>query len=441
MPDIEPTWIDYERPFLYPKQEAIFFGEHRYGLCEASTKAGKTHGCICWIVEETVINGFKGYNSWWVAPVTAQAKIAFRRIKNALHKSLYKANESDLYIEFPNGARLWFKSAEKPDNLYGEDVYAAVLDEASRARYDSFIALRSTLTATRGKLRMIGNVKGKANWFYTACRAAERGKPNTKFERITAWDAVAAGVVDRAEIEDARSLLPEKEFMELYEAKAMDDEDAFIPSIAVEEAMSADRLASVPHGGVKIIGADPSQGKRDPAAFAIREGRRIIRIEEHPGMDEEGFLGHLIRLIQVEKPARAFIDGTGFGTTISKWAASLGYGEIIVPIGMGNRSLYPDEYGNKRAECWGEMRKGLLDPNEPMAIEYDEGAMVEITCIRKKIDRLGRLLLEDKADLEARGYMSPNKGDAISLTFAEPVEFVLQGKINYPQGRINRNLA
>ena len=34
-------WIEYERPYLYPKQFDAIFDEHRYSLIEASTKAGK----------------------------------------------------------------------------------------------------------------------------------------------------------------------------------------------------------------------------------------------------------------------------------------------------------------------------------------------------------------------------------------------------------------
>jgi hypothetical protein len=59
-----------------------------------------------------------------------------------------------------------FKSGEKPDNLYGEDVWAVVVDEASRTREEAYWALRSTLTATGGPIRIIGNVKGRKNCFY-----------------------------------------------------------------------------------------------------------------------------------------------------------------------------------------------------------------------------------------------------------------------------------
>lgn len=433
--------IPYERPFLYSKQETAFFCTQRYSYVEASTKAGKTHACIVWIVEKAVLEGFKGWNGWWVAPTLSQAKIAYRRIKNALPKDYIRYHDQDCWIEFPNHARIWFKSAERPDNLYGEDVYAAVLDEASRARYDSFLAIRSTLTATRGQFRLIGNVKGKSNWFYMACRGVERGRENALYSRITAWDAVAAGILDQAEIEDARATLPENDFRELYEAVAADDEDAFLPSEYVERAVQRYRDNCVQPHGALIIGGDPSQGKHDPASFCLRRGGLVERIEEHPGMDEFGFVAHAIRLIEVERPTKMFIDGTGFGTTIGKLLAEQGYGSIVKAVHMAERSTFPDEYANKRAECWGEGRKWLISKDDLCALPDDDGFCIELTCIKKKPNSSGRLLLESKEDLKARGYDSPNKADAWSLTFAEPVAFYSNSKINYPKGRKFRNLT
>lgn len=222
--------LHYVRPWLYPKQrEAIFDcvdingNAARYAFIEASTKAGKTSACIAWLFEQA-LKGKKGHNFWWVAPVYTQAKIAFRRMKDGLPKSLYVPNESELFIRLPNGATVWFKSAEKPDNLYGDDVHAAVIDEASRAREEAWHAIRSTLTATKGPIRAIGNVKGRKNWFFKLARIAEGGAEGMSHSKLNAWDAVSGGVLDKAEIEDAKRLLPENVFKELYLAEASDDE-------------------------------------------------------------------------------------------------------------------------------------------------------------------------------------------------------------------------
>lgn len=449
-----PRIIEYERPYLYKLQQDIFFNPARYVYCEASTKAGKTHGCIVWIVEEAVLNGQLGYNYWWVAPTLSQAKIAFTRMKNSIPKHFYVANETEKYLQLPNGARIWFKSAEKPDNLYGEDVYAVVLDEASRARHDSFKALRSTLTATRGKMRLIGNVKGKSNWFYLMCRAIQRKQAvieadgqtaNAKYFRLTAYDAVAAGVLEADEIEDAKQNLTPNDFMELYMAEAADDEDAFIQSSYVEEA--AKRFDTVEAYGPLVVGADPSQGQSDPAAFAFRQGFKVHEVTEHKSMDEFGFIGECIRLVEEGykgiKVARINVDATGFGATIVKALHQRGqkYQDIIRGFHMQQRSLYPQEYGNKRAECWGEMKKALTDQQNLTAIPDDESLAIEITCLHKKTDLSGRLLMEDKDDLKGRGYDSPNKGDALAYTYAEPVSFYMDEKINYPAAMISRVIS
>lgn len=219
-----PRRIRFDRPFLYEKQHRAFYTPARYSACEASTKSGKTHGAITWLFEQAITTGAAGKNYWWVAPVMPQSRIAFRRMCRAIPRHLYKANKTELRIDLINGATIFFKSGEVSDNLYGEDVFAAVVDEASRLRAESWYAVRSTLTATRGPVRCIGNVKGRKNWFFQLCRRAQSGDANMHYEKITAYDAVAAGVLDLQEIEDAKAALPENVFRELYMAEPSEDE-------------------------------------------------------------------------------------------------------------------------------------------------------------------------------------------------------------------------
>lgn len=212
----------YTRPWLYPAQQAAIFHPARYVLVEASTKSGKTVGCLAWLLEQSLALG-PGQNTWWVAPIYAQARIAFRRMKFGLPHTMFVANESELTITLANGAVVWFKGADNADSLYGEDVFAAVVDEASRVREDAWHAVRTTLTATRGRVRIIGNVKGRRNWAYKLARRAESGEAEMHYARITASDAVAGGVLQSEEIEDARRTLPESVFRELYLAEPSDD--------------------------------------------------------------------------------------------------------------------------------------------------------------------------------------------------------------------------
>mgnify|MGYP000228687806 CR=1 FL=1 len=209
-----PPLVDYQR--------SILEDEHRYTITEASTKAGKTASHIVWLIDLANKEGKDGRNYWWIAPVYATAKIAFTRMRRYLSplRRNIVFNTSSLTITLWNGAVLWFKTAEKPDNLFGEDVYGAVFDEFTRAKEESWFALRSTITATRAKVKFIGNKTFPEHWGSKLAERAEKGElPDWSYRKITCWDAVEAGVLDRDEVEDARSVLPDDTFQSLYEAK------------------------------------------------------------------------------------------------------------------------------------------------------------------------------------------------------------------------------
>lgn len=223
------TEIKYTRPPIYDYQRAILNSPVRFTVTEAATKVGKTASHIIWLFEQALACK-ENQSVWWVAPTAGQAKIAFDRMKVQIDdKNFFKANETNRLITLVTGAKIEFKTAEKPDNLYGDDVYAAVFDEFTRAREASWHALRSTLTSTGGKCKFIGNVKGRKNWGHQMAMKAKAGQPGYEYFKITAYDAAEAGMLTKEgkpfleEIEEAKRDLPESVFRELYLAEASED--------------------------------------------------------------------------------------------------------------------------------------------------------------------------------------------------------------------------
>lgn len=232
--DVEVNW---QRPWLYPLQRHSVFNDARLSLTEASTQAGKTTACCIYLFERA-LEGEPGQRFWWVAPTAGQARDPFERMKMWLNEGapneVWSKNETLMEIQVLD-RRIEFKSGERPDNLYGPKVHAAVMDEASRIDQDSWAALRSRLTQTRGPIRVIGNVRGRRNWAYQLARKIEQGNDWTcdtcgrsflegmHYSKITAWDAVEAGVLHQDEIEDAAMTMSRERFKELYMAEAADD--------------------------------------------------------------------------------------------------------------------------------------------------------------------------------------------------------------------------
>lgn len=296
----------YERPWLYPKQQAAIFCKERIGVVEASTKAGKTVGCIAWLTE-AAWRGRAGQNFWWIAPIYPQAKIAFRRLKRALPPGTFTTNESELTITLLNGAVIWFKGADKPDSLYGEDVYACVIDEASRCKEESWYAVRSTLTATRAPVRIIGNVKGRKNWAYQIARKAEAGEPGMHYAKITAKDAVLGGVLAQEEIEDARRQLPENVYRELYEAEPSDDEGNPFGIDAIRACIAP--LSEKPANG---WGWDLAKSVDWTVGIALDGDGVVCGFERFQAPWEETFA----RIGRATWRTKALVDSTGVGDPV-----------------------------------------------------------------------------------------------------------------------------
>lgn len=216
-----PPLASYQRDIIFAPEQSV--------AIEATTKAGKTIGCLYWLLSMAANGAGLNREYWWVAPIYEQAGIAFRRLKTMLTQAdpqglIWKHNDSERFVTLANSAVIRFKSADKPDGLYGEDVYAAVIDEASRCKEEAWHAVRSTLTATNGKVRIIGNVRGRKNWAYALSRRVESGQlVGWRYGRITAADAVKAGIITAEQVDAARRELPDHIFRELYEAIPSDD--------------------------------------------------------------------------------------------------------------------------------------------------------------------------------------------------------------------------
>lgn len=305
---LETVNLEFTRPYLYPKQFDAIYDSKRLSLIEASTKAGKTSGCVTWIIEQA-LGGVAGQNFWWVAPVSDQAKIAFRRTMLALPQDLYTANLSDRYIVLLNGAMIWFKSGDKPNSLYGEDVYAVVLDEASRMKEDAYIAVRSTVTFTKAKMRIIGNVRGRKNWFFKLARRAEHGDPEMGYHKIVAADAVAAGVLDAKEIDDARSQMPEQSWRELYLAEPSDDGGNPFGLQHIQSCI----VPALSQGAPVVWGWDLAKRQDYTVGIGLDSVGYVCRFERFQGIPWDAIMQ---KIVEATGRTPALVDSTGVGDPI-----------------------------------------------------------------------------------------------------------------------------
>jgi phage FluMu gp28-like protein len=358
--------IHYQRPLLANYQLDALFNDARYGIVEASTKAGKTAACLVWIIEQA-LQGKSGQDFWWICPVYGQAKIAFRRLKAGLPRESYNPNESELTLTLINGSRIVCKSAEKPDNLYGEDVYGAVFDEASRAREEAWHALRSTLTATRGKVRIIGNVKGRKNWAYKLARKAESGEPGMSYQKITAYDAIDAGILSQDEIEDARRQLPDNVFRELYLAEPSDDEGNPFGVIAIRDCIT-------PLSTEKpvVFGVDLAKSVDWTVLIGLDSKRRVCVFERF----QKPWNETIETVRRIVGNTKASVDSTGVGDAVL---------ESLQAGGRSNFEGFKFTQGSKQ-----QLMEGLAVAIQKQEIGFPDGVIAnELESFEYEYTRTG----------------------------------------------------
>lgn len=346
--------IEYKHPHeLYPLQRKAIYCGTRYTVIEASTKSGKTVGCMAWLLDQAV-QGPAGGIYWWVAPTWEMAKrLAWYRYQRQYRHGLFKSNASELTLTLPNDAALMFRGSDRPDTLYGEDVRAAVVDEASRVKEDAWFAVRSTLTATKGPVRIIGNVKGRKNWAYRMARQAEGGEPGMAYFRITAHDAVDAGVLDAEEIEDAERRLPDNVFRELFLAEASDDQGNPFGIDAIREC-----VLPLSDGKPVVWGWDLAKSHDWTVGIALNTGGRVCAFErfQKPWVETER------RIVQVTGSTPALVDSTGVGDPVL---------EALQQNGRANFEGYKFTAASKQ-----QLMEGLAVAIQRRYIGYPAGTIV-----------------------------------------------------------------
>ena len=406
--------INVNKPHLTDYQKKILFSRARFTITEASTKVGKTHSHIIWLFGKAhEQERAEGKNFWWVAPVYSQAKIAFKRLKRNLIKyRVYLFNESELYIKCPNGAEIHFKSADNPDNLYGEDVYACVFDEAPRAKEEAWFALRSTLTATKAPCKIIGNFGGISNWVH---KLKEKAKTDSEYEyfKITCWDAIREGILSEDEVLQAKKDLPEKIFKELYEAEASESEGQLISNQSIDKLFSNTHIEE----GVNYITGDIARLGKDKSVFMVWSGWRVIEvIEKQTTLVNESvdIINALAKKYNVNRE-NIIVDEDGVGGGVKDYLKCKGFVNNSAPIENG---VQKENFANLKTQCYYKLAEQINMNNLYVNCdEFQEKLLkeeLEMVRLAKEIDT-SKITLMSKDEVKKKIGRSPDYSDALMM--------------------------
>lgn len=198
------------------------------------------------------------------------------------------------------------------------------------------------------------------------------------------------------------------------------DDEAFINSITdtfiTVEPVQRARKADIDSTTALLIGVDPARSGMDKSAIIRRRGRKAYKCEIFQGLDTMQLAGKIKQIIDSEHPHKVFIDAIGIGAGVVDRLSEMGYA-CVVGVNVARQSNDPDKFLNLRAELWHDMRAWLNQDLE-VQIPDDPSLQKELCGLGYDYNSSGRLVIESKKDAKKRGINSPDKADALALTFA-----------------------
>jgi len=148
----------------------------RFACLVAHRRCGKTVAAVNDLIRDAMTIDRENVRVGYIAPYYNQAKsIAWDYAK---HYSMaipgIKINESELRIDYPNGARLRLFGADNYDSMRGLYFDAVVLDEPADFPMNAWqTVIRPALADRKGRATFIGTPKGKNEFWETYHMAKE----------------------------------------------------------------------------------------------------------------------------------------------------------------------------------------------------------------------------------------------------------------------------
>lgn len=212
-------------------------------------------------------------------------------------------------------------------------------------------------------------------------------------------------------------------------------ENQFISKKIIEEAQQRKPVENQFNFAPIILGVDPAWTGGDEIVIYLRQGIYSKRLYTATHNENDLVVAKILADFEDRYKADAVFIDLGYGTGIKSAGAAWGRRWTLVPF--GGKSTREDCI-NKRAEMWQEMLEWLRDKGG--MIPFDDSILADdLSGPQIKPETSGKIKLESKDDMKKRGLASPNRADALALTFAFPV--MRRDHSNVYTGMTDRNKA
>jgi hypothetical protein len=342
-----------------PLQRHLHDNIKRWSVVVAHRRFGKTFWAINHLLRDALTMRKDNIRLAYIAPTYRQAKtIAWDILKNMSRPVPDIAiNETELRIDYPNGARLrLYGAGDDPDALRGQYFDGVVLDEYAQMPASLFgEIIRPALSDRKGYAIWIGTPQGNDLFYdlYQSARVREEAKDSTWMTAL--FRASETSVIDQDELEDAKTIMTPAEYAQEYECSFTAAIEGSYYGSFMDRAEEEGRLEAVPYETMLPVHTAFDLGISDSTAIIFYQVlRREIRIIDYYEQDGEG-LAHYIAYLSRKPytygthtaPHDIMVRELGTGRSRLEQSASLGINFQVAPqIGVADginavRTIFP----------------------------------------------------------------------------------------------------
>lgn len=203
--------------------------------------------------------------------------------------------------------------------------------------------------------------------------------------------------------------------------------NAYVPSDFVTSAQQVGPADIQPAGPVRL-GVDVARFGDDKTVFAARDNRILYPLEVMGKQDTMQTASKVREYVlewnkaNSQRPVEQIaVDVIGVGAGVVDRLNEFDDLKDVQIVGVNTGLKLSDGRNyNLRARVWRDMKDWLDPRNGPVSIPKDAELKVDLTALHYSY-RNSELLIESKDDAKKRGIKSPDRADALALTFAEPV--------------------
>lgn len=163
-----------------------------------------------------------------------------------------------------------------------------------------------------------------------------------------------------------------------------------------------------------ILGVDPAP-TNDETAMIFRKGKKVFGLKTFKKLSGMAIAGILNKTLKENTGIwRVYVD-YGYGIDIVERLRELGHKNVFA-VQFGSAANDHEKYANKRAEMYGLLRQDLHDGE--YELPDDNILHQDLSAQMQKMTSEQRIMLVSKDTLIKKLKRSPDRGDALALTYA-----------------------